>query len=59
MPRPYDTLVLIGVFLWLVIIDVRLVVRSLAPRWFGNLRIGLTAVVLTSLLVCLLVSRNG
>lgn len=59
LPRPYDTLLLIGLFLWLVMIDVRLVVRAIAPRWFGTLRIGLTTVVLASLLVILLVSRNG
>lgn len=59
LPRPYDNLVLIGLFLWLVMIDVRLVLRGLAPRWFGTLRIALTAVVLTSLLVGLLVSLNG
>ncbi len=59
LPRPYDNLVLIGLFLWLVIIDVRLVVNAVAPRWFGTLRIGLTAVVLSSLLVGLLVTLNG
>ena len=59
LPRPYDNLVLVGLFLWLVMIDVRLVLRALAPRWFGTLRIALTAVVLTSLLVSLLVSLNG
>jgi hypothetical protein len=59
LPRPYDNLVLVGLFLWLVMIDVRLVLRALAPRWFGTLRIALTAVVLTSLLISLLVSLNG
>ena len=59
LPRPYDNLVLIGLFLWLVMIDVRLVLLTLAPRWFGTLRIGLTAVVLTSLLISLLVSLNS
>jgi uncharacterized membrane protein len=59
LPRPYDNLVLVGLFLWLVMIDVRLVLRALAPRWFGTLRIALTAVVLTSLMISLLVSLNG
>jgi hypothetical protein len=59
LPRPYDNLVLVGLFLWLVMIDVQLVLRALAPRWFGTLRIALTAVVLTSLLISLLVSLNG
>lgn len=59
LPRPYDNLVLLGLFLWLVMIDVRLVLRGLAPRWFGMLRIGLTALVLASLVVALLVSRSS
>ena len=58
LPRPYDNLVLVGLFLWLVMIDVRLVVRGLAPRWFGSLRIGLSFIVLASLVVSLVVSRG-
>jgi hypothetical protein len=52
-PRPYDLVVLVGVFLMLGVGDVGLVTRGHAPRWFGKLRVILTAAVTLSLLLAL------
>ena len=52
-PRPYDLMMLIGVFLALGISDVGLTLSGGAPRWYGQLRVGLTAVVVSSLIAAL------
>ena len=52
-PRPYDLVVLLGVFLVLGIGDVGLSARGHAPRWFGKLRVILTTGVTLSLLLAL------
>jgi len=52
-PRPYDLMMLIGVFLALGISDVGLTLSGGAPRWYGRLRVGLTAIAVSSLIVAL------
>jgi hypothetical protein len=52
-PRPYDLMLLIGLFLALGVSDVGLVLSGGAPRWYGKLRVGLTAIATLSLLVAL------
>ena len=52
-PRPYDLMMLIGIFLALGISDIGLVLKGGMPVWFGRLRTALTAVVVTSLLAAL------
>jgi len=52
-PRPYDLMMLIGVFLALGISDVGLTLSGGAPRWYGQLRVGLTAIVVSSLIAAL------
>lgn len=52
-PRPYDLVVLLGVFLMLGVGDVGLAMRGHAPRWFGKLRVILTTGVTASLLLAL------
>ena len=49
-PRPYDVMMLIGVFLALGVSDLGLVIKGGAPRWYGTLRVGLTVVAVASLL---------
>jgi len=49
-PRPYDVMMLIGTFLALGVSDVGLVLSGQAPRWYGQLRVVLTAVVVASLI---------
>ncbi len=53
-PRPYDLMMLIGIFLALGVSDIGLVLAGGAPRWYGKLRVGLTAIAVTSLLGALL-----
>ncbi len=53
-PRPYDLMMLIGIFLALGVSDVGLVLSGGAPRWYGKLRVVLTAIVTLSLLAALL-----
>jgi len=53
-PRPYDVMMLIGIFLALGVSDIGLVLAGGAPRWYGKLRVGLTAIAVTSLLGALL-----
>jgi len=53
MPRPYDLVLLLAVFLMLGIGDVGLATRGHAPRWFGKLRVILTTGVTISLLLAL------
>ncbi len=53
-PRPYDLMMLIGTFLALGVSDVGLVLSGGAPRWYGKLRVGLTAIVVLSLLTALM-----
>ena len=53
-PRPYDVMMLIGTFLALGVSDIGLVLAGGAPRWYGKLRVGLTAIVVISLLGALL-----
>ena len=55
MPRPHDLVVLIGCFLVLGVSDVALATRGSAPRWYAKLRIGLTAAVVTVLILALAV----
>lgn len=52
-PRPYDLVILLGVFLMLGVGDVGLATRGHAPRWFGKLRVILTTGVTISLLLAL------
>ena len=52
-PRPYDLMLLIGVFLALGVSDVGLALSGGAPRWYGKLRVLLTAVATLSLLSAL------
>ncbi|MCX8504409.1 MAG: DUF3429 domain-containing protein [Beijerinckiaceae bacterium] len=53
-PRPYDLMMLIAIFLALGVSDIGLVLAGGAPRWYGKLRVGLTAIVVISLLGALL-----
>ncbi|WP_460447932.1 DUF3429 domain-containing protein [Alsobacter sp. SYSU BS001988] len=53
MPRPHDLVVVIGCFLVLGVSDVALAWRGVAPRWYGTLRLALTAAVVCTLLVAL------
>lgn len=53
-PRPFDLMMLIGVFLALGVSDVGLALSGGAPRWYGRLRVLLTAVATLSLLTALL-----
>ena len=50
MPRPYDFVLLITLFLCLLVLDVQLVRQQLVPRWFGSLRLLLSTCVILSLL---------
>ena len=50
LPRPYDLIILITLFLCLLVVDIQLVKERLVPRWFGSLRVLLSAVVVLSLL---------
>ena len=50
LPRPYDFVVLITLFLCLLVLDVQLVRQQLVPRWFGSLRLILSSCVVLSLL---------
>ena len=50
LPRPYDLIVLITLFLCLLILDIHLVKHRLVPRWFGSLRLLLSCFVVLSLL---------
>jgi len=56
-PRPYDVMVLVGLFLALGVSDVGLVLSGGAPRWYGKLRVGLTAIATLSLLLALFTHR--
>ena len=56
MPRPHDLVVLIGCFLVLCVSDVALAWRGSAPRWYGTLRLILTAAVVLTLLAALALS---
>ena len=49
-PQPYDLMMLIGIFLALGVSDIGLVLAGGAPRWYGKLRVGLTVMVVLSLL---------
>jgi hypothetical protein len=53
-PRPYDLMMLVGVFLALSISDVGLVLSGHAPPWYGRLRVLLTTIVVISLLAALM-----
>lgn len=53
MPRPYDLMILLAVFLMLGIGDVGLATRGHAPRWFGKLRVILTTGVTISIVLAL------
>ena len=50
LPRPYDLIVLITLFLCVLILDIHLVRQRLVPRWFGSLRLLLSCFVVLSLL---------
>jgi hypothetical protein len=50
IPRPYDLVVLITLFLCLLVLDVQLVRQHRVPRWFGSLRLFLSSCVVLSLL---------
>ena len=50
VPRPYDLIVLITLFLCLLVLDIHLVKQRLVPRWFGSLRLILSFFVVLSLL---------
>jgi flagellar motor component MotA len=52
-PRPFDLMLLIGVFLALGVSDVGLAISGGAPRWYGKLRVFLTAIATLSLLSAL------
>jgi Protein of unknown function (DUF3429) len=54
-PRPFDLIVMAGLFLALAVSDIGHVLKGHAPRWYGQLRVGLTAVATLSLLVPLFV----
>jgi hypothetical protein len=49
-PQPYDGMMLIGIFLALGVSDIGLVLAGGAPHWYGRLRVGLTVLVVLSLL---------
>jgi hypothetical protein len=53
LPRAIALPTIAGVFLVLVVIDIRLVIAGEAPRWYGTLRIGLTTAVLASLIIAM------
>jgi hypothetical protein len=53
MPRPLDLVVLIGCFLVLGVSDVALASRGTTPRWYGSLRLILTALVVAVLIFAL------
>lgn len=50
MPRPHDLVVLIGCFLVLGVSDIALASRGSTPRWYGTLRLLLTAAVVLVLI---------
>lgn len=50
VPRPYDLIVLITLFLCLLVLDIHVVQQRLVPRWFGSLRLILSFFVVLSLL---------
>ena len=50
VPRPYDLIVLMTLFLCLLVLDIQLVRQQAVPRWFGSLRLVLSAFVIFSLL---------
>lgn len=52
-PRPYDLMMLIGLFLAQGVSDVGLALSGGAPRWYGKLRVLLTAIATLSLLAAL------
>jgi Protein of unknown function (DUF3429) len=51
--RPYDLMMLAGVFLALGVSDVGLALSGHAPRWYARLRVVLTSIVVLSLLTAL------
>ena len=48
-PKPYDLILLMTLFLCLLVLDIGLVKERLVPRWFGSLRLMLSALVVLSL----------
>ena len=50
VPRPYDLIVLMTLFLCLLVLDIQLVRQQAVPRWFGSLRLLLSGFVIVSLL---------
>jgi Protein of unknown function (DUF3429) len=50
LPRPYDLVLVLTLFLCMLVIDIWLVRERLMPRWFGSLRLLLSALVVLSLL---------
>lgn len=49
LPAPRDLWTLAGAFLALGLLDYGLTCRTIAPEWYGQLRLGLTAVVTLAL----------
>ena len=55
-PRPFDLVLLIGLFLAQAVSDIGLVTLGHAPRWYGRLRLALSIGVISSLIVALFAS---
>lgn len=57
-PRPFDLVLLIGLFLALAVSDIGLVTLGHAPRWYGRLRVALSIGVVASLIIALFASAG-